>query len=130
MCAESRTFHQQPASEVMPITATLETREMVTRFIREDAPVYGGSQPATRALAHKLSVAPGTIKNAAAGRLKRICVDFFAALKREEMRRLNRAITKAEADLAMVRQIGLRADSPEYRTAEAAAMAARKIMEG
>lgn len=130
MRAEFGTNHQQPASEVMPISTTLETRAIVTRFIREDAATHGGQQPATRSLARRLGVAPGTIKNAAAGRLKRICVEFFSALKREEMRRLNQAILKAEADLVLVRQIGLCADAPEYRAAEAAVIAARKVMEG
>ena len=130
MRSEFRTNHHQPASAVMPISTTLETRAMVSRVVREDAPSYGGQQPALRALARKLGVMPGTLKNAAAGRLKRICVDFFSALKREEMRRLNQAIIKAEADLVVARQIGMDADSPDYRAAEAAVVAARKVMEG
>lgn len=130
MRGEFGTNHHQPTGEVVSISATLETRAMVNRFIREDAATHGGSQPATRSLARRLNVAPWTLKNAASGRLKRVCVEFFAALKREEMRRLNQAILKAEADLATARQIGLGADSPDYRAAEAALVAARKVMEG
>lgn len=106
------------------MNATLAVSDLVRRFEREDSPGCGGQQPARRALARRLGVAPGTLKSAREGRLKRICVEFFAALKAEEMRRLDVAIRKAEHDLGLARQIGLRPDDAavlrlEARLAEA-----------
>jgi hypothetical protein len=122
------TNHTQPKGAEMSIAA--DAACMVRRFEREDSLAFGGQQPARKALARKLCVAPGTLKNAREGRLKRICAEFFAALKREEMRRLTLSIQKAEADLAILQQVGVRADSPEMLHALALVEASRRIAEG
>lgn len=107
------------------MTATTTASLLIRLFEAQDAPVFGGQQPARRALARRLGVATGTLKSAREGRLKRICADFFAALKREELRRLNLEIAKAEASLAVVRTLGLHPDDPEIRAAEAVVAAAK-----
>lgn len=107
--------------------ATATASLLVREFERQDAPKFGGQQPARRALARKLGVSPGTLKSAREGRLKRICVESFAALKREEMRRLNDAIKRSEHELLVARQIGMDPRSDEFVALEAAVEAARKV---
>lgn len=114
---------------VVSISPSLSARDMTRTFLHQDAPSCGGIEPAKRALARRLGVAPGTIKNMAGGRLKRICADLFARLKAEEFRRLNLALQKAEHEIAIARSIGVDPRSADFRALEAAVEAARKVRE-
>lgn len=114
---------------IVSIAPSLSARDMTRAFLHQDAPACGGTEPAKRALARRLGVAPGTIKNLAGGRLKRICADLYARLKAEEIRRLNLALQKAEAELAIARSCGLDPRSTDFRALEAAIEAARKVRE-
>ena len=58
-----------------------------------------------------------------------MCVDLYAKLKAEQIRRLNASLAKAVHELEIARAIGLDQRSPEFRALEAAAEAARKVME-
>lgn len=128
--AEFHTNQHQPKGEVVSLAPSLDARDLTRQFVNEDARTCGGSQPAQRALARRLGVSPGTVRNVAAGRLKRICVDFYARLKAEQIRRLSAAISKSEHDLHVARSMGLDPRCPEFQALEAAAKAARKMMGG
>lgn len=118
---------QQPKGEIVSIVFTDAAGRITRRLISEDAPKYGGTQPARHALARKLGVSPSTLRNAAGGRLKRICADLFARLKAEEIARLNKSIMAASHELEMARAIGLDPRSAEFEALEAAVEAARKV---
>jgi hypothetical protein len=120
--------HEQ--GKVMSIAPSIAARDLARSFIHQDADKCGGCEPAQRALARRLGVAPGTIRNMAGGRLKRICADVFARLKAEQIRRLNLDLQRAVHELASARACGVDPRSVEFRALEAAAEAARKVMEG
>jgi hypothetical protein len=126
---EKSTNQHQPKGVVVSIAPSINAQTMARQFIAEDAPRHGGHQPAQRALARKLGVSPGTLRNLAGGRLKRICVDLFARLKGEELRRINITLARAAHELEMARAIGVDPRSPEFRALEAAAHAAKTVME-
>lgn len=119
----------QPRVAVVSIAPSLHARDMTRQFVSEDALSLGGSQPAQRALARKLGISHYTLRNLASGGLKRVCVDLYAKLKAEQIRRLSQSLAKAEHEIAIARSIGLDPRSPEFRALEAAAEAARKVME-
>ena len=130
MRTKNGTFRTQPEGGVMSMSAVETAASLIRSFEREDSLRCGGQQPARRALARKLGVAPGTLKSAREGRLKRICVEFFTRLKAEEMRRLNTALAGSEHDLAMARAIGLDPRSADFMALEAAVAAAQTIRAG
>ena len=113
----------------MSIAPSIAARDLTRLFIQQDAPSVGGCENAQRALARRLGVAPGTIRNMAGGRLKRICADVFARLKTEQIRRLNIELQRASHELVIARACGVDPRLPEFRALEAAAEAARKVME-
>ena len=120
---------QHATREVMTLAPSIAARDLTRSFIKQDAPEYGGSESAQRALARRLGVAPGTVRNLAGGRLKRICADVFARLKAEQMRRINLDLQRASHELSIARACGVDPRSPEFRALQAAAEAARKVME-
>ena len=123
-------FQHQPKVVVVSLAPSVTARDLTRQFISEDATRYGGSQPAQRALAHRLGVSRYTLRNLASGGLKRVCVDLYARLKAEQIRRLPASLAKASHELEVARSIGLDPRSPEFQALEAAAEAARKVMEG
>ena len=123
------TNSQQPKGDIVSIAPSITARELTRQFVAHDAPACGGAQFAERALAKRLGVSPGTIRNLVYGRAKRVCLDFFARLKAEQLRRLSLSLSQAEHELFVARSIGLDPRSPEFRALEAAAEAARKVME-
>lgn len=114
----------------MSIDYVADTTAMTRRFVREDAYSLGGTQPAMRHLARKLEVALGTITGYYRGNRKTVDVGFFARLKQEEATRLQRAISKAHHEMDLVRKLGLSPDDARYCAAEAAVVAAQKVLEG
>ena len=124
---QNGTNHTQPAGAIMAMNAVETASCLVRRFEQEDTFRLGSHRRARKALADKFCVPPGTLKNAREGRLKRICVEFFARLKAEEMHRLNQAIAGAEHDLHVARAIGLDPRSDAFLALEAAVFAARDI---
>lgn len=129
MCDENNS-KQHNTGKVMSIAPSIAARDLARSFIHQDADKCGGCEPAQRALARRLGVAPGAIRNMAGGRLKRICADVFARLKAEQIRRLNLDLQKASHELLVARACGVDPRSIEFRALEAAAEAARKVMEG
>jgi len=116
--------------KIVSIAPSISARDLAREFIHQDAASCGGVEPAKRALARRLGVAPGTIKNMAGGRLKRICADVFARMKAEQIRRLNISLQKAEHELQVSRACGVDPRSIEFLALEAAVEAARKVREG
>ena len=121
---------RQPKGAIVPLAPSIEARDLTRRFISEDAGYYGGHQPARAALARKIGTTPATLRNVAGGRLKRICADFYARLKAEQTRRTSLSIAKALHELEMARATGVDPRSVEFRALEAAAKAAKAVMDG
>jgi ribosomal protein S14 len=127
--AQPDEFEHQPRGELVSIAPSISARDIARQMIATDAPSCGGSQPAQRALARRLGISRYTLRNLASGGLKRVCVDLYARLKAEQIRRLSASLVRASHELEMARAIGLDPRSPEFRALEAAAQAARKVME-
>ena len=127
---EKTVFEHQPKGVIVSIAPSLTARDLARQFVAQDASRAGGVQPAQRALARKLRVTPYTIRNLIGGGLKRVCVDLFAELHAEQIRRLSASLAKAEHELHVARSIGLDQRSTEFRSVEAAAEAARQAIGG
>jgi hypothetical protein len=108
---------------------SISARDIVRDFVATDSRTYGGFQPAERALARRLGVSPGTICNLIYGGMKRVCVDFYAKLKAEEIRCLSNSLAKAGREINVACSIGIDPRSPEFLALEAAGKAAREVME-
>lgn len=127
--AQLDAFEHQPKGEFVSIAPSVSARDMARQMIADDARTHGGVQPASRALAHRLGVSRYTLRSLSSGSLKRVCVDLYARLKAEQIRRLSQSLARATHELEVARAIGLDPRSAEFRALEAAAEAARKVME-
>lgn len=118
---------QQPGSVSNMLNATVEAQSLVKRMVSYDAHHHGGTAPAMRHLARRLGRAFGTIRNLYHGVRKSVDADLFAAIKREQYRRLQEDIARAEHEISIARAVGYGPSDAEFQALADALADARKV---